>query len=895
MTRTNIPHGLQVETGGISFPVAPAKPELSWILPDGINQQDGYEIEASVNGDTRTYEQRSSRHRFVSWPWEPLASTDAVHWRVRVDGAGERSDWSGWSSFEAGLFEGDWSSSWISSPAGDDLPVGERPAYSFSTEFDVEDAGQAARLYSSALGVYEARLNGDRVDIGELAPGTESYDSTLYAQAADVTDLIRPGRNVLELVLSDGWFRGRAGAFRKQAAWGTQTSIRAELHIRTAATSMVAVATDLNWRVRESGIVSADLMDGQVTDLRIPAREYGAAIAGPEVVPPVSWSPAPPVQVVEEIAPQTITRLTEDVVIVDFGQNASGRVRLSSLGSAGTRTVLDFGEHLDREGQLDVGHLDTVGPDGSVTQFSQHDEVVSDGDLGVVFEPHHTIHGFQYVRVERPGIALNSGDITMQVIHTDLTRTGSFECSDPELVRLYDAATWSFRGNAVDIPTDCPTRERAGWTGDWQIFLPTAVRLFDVDGFTRKWLQSVRDDQLDDGRIVNISPDNARLKEVPDTMSDMATGSAGWGDAIVLVPWELYRNYGDTRVLEESWDAMSRWVKFALRSAATHRHPSRVARSTEPLPHEEFIWDGTFHFGEWNEPAFITEDGTAIPWMSDPLAWAMSDKGEVGTAYLYKTVATMALIAETIGKPEQALTYELQAEKIRASWQREFLKNDGQTTAGTQASYVRALAFGLVPADLQAQAAQHLVDLVTASGYHLGTGFLSTADLLPVLADTGHAVVAHQLLLQRTTPSWLGMIDRGATTIWEEWEGIDRNGLASGSLNHYSKGAVIRYLQTHILGLAQDADSVAWEQFTVAPTIPTHLTWARGHFDSPQGRITVEWNEEGPELILHVSVPTSATALVSWGDMPTRVGAGLHEFRAPASAVRAARVVSTVQ
>ncbi|MFB7893627.1 family 78 glycoside hydrolase catalytic domain [Microbacterium sp. NPDC056044] len=869
------PYDLVVETGGDQFPVAGASPELSWKLPSDVSRQIGFDLRATVGDERWEFNGHGAVHRFVAWPWRELRSSERVSWSVRVHHDGSTSAWSEPAAFEAGLFEADWTGEWITATVAD-APVGSRPAHDFTTTFTLAEVPSEARLYSAALGVYELFVNGQRIGGAELAPGSTSYDRTLYAQAADPASALVPGLNTLRLRVSDGWFRGRTDAFRKEALWGPRVAVRAELRVLGPEGPRTAAATDGAWQVAESEIVTADLMDGEVADLRRDAVPLGSAIVGGEA-PPVSWSPAPPVRVVEELSPASITRIGPDDLVVDFGQNVSGRVRLSELGEDGARTTLTFGEHIGPDGQVTLTHLDTPSPDGSVVPFVQRDEVISDGKSRS-FEPHHTVHGFQYVQIHRDGIELTERDVISQVLHTDLRSVGTFSSSDEDLNRLWDVARWSFRGNAVDVPTDCPTRERAGWTGDWQIFLSTAVQLFDVDGFSRKWLQSVRDDQLDDGRIVNISPDPSRMRVFPNPAVDFATGSAGWGDAVILVPWELYRTYGDVRVLRDSWDAMTRWVSFALNAAADHRHPSRVERSPEPLPHEQYIWDGTFHFGEWCEPTPIAEDGTPGPAMPDPMAWAMSDKGEVGTAYLYRSVSTLAAIAGVLGDATAAAQYRDIADKVRDAWRQEFIDDDGRTPNNTQASYVRALSTGLAPEPLRERAAQHLVALIEEADGHLGTGFLSTADLLPTLADTGHADVAEQLLWQRSTPSWLGMLDRGATTIWEEWEGVDRNGNAHASLNHYSKGAVIRYLHSHILGLQQDDESVAWTSFTVAPVVPARLNWARGHFDSPQGLIEVDWQVDSDDAVLRVQVPGGATATIIWGDQQQQVGPGHHEL-----------------
>lgn len=882
---SSAPFDLTVHTGGDTFLVSGPVPELSWKLPHTVAVQQGYELEAEVDGERLSFAENGPRHLFIAWPWRELTSTVRVRWRVRVRHEGGRSAWSDWSAFEAGLFEDDWSASWITAPVDAEAPVGQRPAYEFSSRFTMDDVVGTARLYAAALGVYDVYINGHQAGAAELMPGSASYDKTLYAQAIDVTGNLVQGENTILVRLADGWFRGRMGAFRTQALWGPRTALRAELHFRADGASSVLVSSAPTWQVAEGSITRADLMDGQVEDLQRAPRPLGSAVLLYETPPAVSWSPAPPVRVTTELAPVWIDRIGQNDAVVDFGQNASGRVRLTALGPAGATTRLVFGEHVGRDGAVTLDHLDSPTPDGGVVRFEQADEVISDGAASV-FEPHHTVHGFQYVQVHRTDLNLQESDLTMQVLHTDFRPVGGFSCDNDDLNQLWEVAKWSFRGNAVDVPTDCPTRERAGWTGDWQIFLPTAERLYDVDGFSRKWLQSVRDDQLADGRIVNISPDPVRLQSFPDANVDFATGSAGWGDAAVLVPWELYRTYGDTRVLADNWDTMTRWVQFALHAAADNRHPSRIERSAEPLPHEQYVWDGTFHFGEWLEPTPIAEDGTPGPTMPDPMAWATADKGEVGTAYLYRSVSTLAQIGEVLGRSQEAERYAGLATKILGAWRTEFIDADGRTPGNTQASYVRALAFALVPDDLRARAAQHLAELITAGDDHLGTGFLSTADLLPVLADSGYADLAYRLLLQRTSPSWLGMLDRGATTIWEEWEGVDRNGNAHASLNHYSKGAVIRYLHSHVLGLQPDAAAVGWDAFTIAPTVPEGMTWAKGHFDSPQGTIRTEWRIDDQDAVLTVVVPGGASATLRWGDHHSTVGPGRHEVQVFAATLR---------
>jgi alpha-L-rhamnosidase len=316
---------------------------------------------------------------------------------------------------------------------------------------------------------------------------------------------------------------------------------------------------------------------------------------------------------------------------------------------------------------------------------------------------------------------------------------------------------------------------------------------------------------------------------------------------------------------------MVRWVEWVLGVASMNRHHSRIERSADPLPHEEYLWDGTFHWGEWTEPVAKAEDGSRLdPIKTNPMAWFMADKGEVGTAYLYRSTQILADAAAVLGRTGESAKYAAIAARVLDAWRTEFVTDDGRTMQDTQAAYVRALSFGLIPESLRATAAQRLVELIRDAGTHLGTGFLSTGDLLPVLADTGHADVAYDLLFQRSAPSWMYMIDRGATTVWEDWEGIDGEGVAHESLNHYSKGAVIRFLHTHTLGLRQDPGSIAWESFTIAPLPGGGVSWAKGHLDSPQGRIRVEWRIEGDELVVEADIPAGSRATVVFPDGTTR-------------------------
>ncbi|HKU11579.1 MAG TPA: family 78 glycoside hydrolase catalytic domain [Sinomonas sp.] len=758
---------------------------------------------------------------------------------------------------------------WISpAESEEDANRESRGASILRKSFALPAAPRSATLTATALGVYEVFINGIRVGDLELAPGSTSYDETLYAQQYDVGAHLTPGPNRIDVVLSDGWFRGRNSGAQRRNVWGSRTAALAQLEIDLGAGAGMTVGTGGDWVTLPSQIVRADLMGGQTADFRIdPDRADPAPVRVGIVAPPApSWSPAPPVRRVEERRPASLRRLRDGVSILDAGQNLSGWVRVSDPGPAGSETVLEFGEHLDSDGDLTTAHLDMATPQDGLRQFHQRDVVIA-GDGPDVFEPRHTVHGFRYVRITHPGRELEPSSVTVVVVHSDLERRGWFRCSSPDLERLHEAAVWSFRGNIVDVPTDCPTRERSGWTGDYQVFAPVAAMLYDVEGFSRKWLQSVRDDQCDDGLPAAFSPDSARMKAHPDNPTRAMGGSAGWGDATVLVPWAIYEAYGDPEVLTENWESMVQWVDYALHLAETLRHPTRISRSEVPLPHERYIWDGPFHYGEWCEPKRRRADGSLIdPLAENPYAYMGADRGEVGTAYLYRSTSTLSRIAGLLGERASAEKYGRIAAAVKDAWQKEFLTAEGRTGEDTQGAYVRALAFGLVPESLREAAFDRLVELIHEADDRVGTGFLSSGALLPTLAENGRADLAFRLLFRRGTPSWLGMLDRGATTIWEDWEGVDEDGNAHASLNHYSKGAVIRFLHEYLVGLRQAPGSIGWERFEVRPFPGGEVTSASFRFVSPRGQIEVSWQIVDDQFHLDLTVPPRSEAAVTLPD-----------------------------
>jgi len=773
-----------------------------------------------------------------------------------------------------------WSATWIEPQEAAGSASCQRPAYLLASELDIPGEVATAELRITARGIYEAFINGLRVGDQELTPGYTAYRHRLQVQSFDVTDLVAQGPNALGIILSDGWWRGQTGFGRRVNSYGSTTAVLAELVATLRSGEIVSVGTDDSWRSTASHILAADLIAGEVHDLRRRVdrwAEPGTDRSGWERVRVAELDTAelceplaPPVRRIEHLQPASITELSPSRYVVDFGQNSNGWVRLTNLGPQDTEITLTYGEALDPDGdvtQSHIAHLPNLEDrDAAATPF-QVDRVVSAGRAGDVFEPRHSTKGFQYVRVEGHPGPLTAADITSVVVHTDLARIGSFTCSDEQINRLHRAAEWSFRGNTCDIPTDCPTRERAGWTGDWQIYVGTAAYLYDVTGFSAKWLHDVAAEQRPNGAVTHYVPDPDPMDGSGPAFWKDIQGSAGWGDATVHVPWELHEATGDAAQFTDQWDSMKAWVDFAAGSAALGRHKSRVARSPEPEAHEQYLWDTGFHFGEWLEPGVPADECIRRALSDDP--------APVATAYLYRSADELARIATILGRVDDAQHYGELAATVRDAWRREFIV-DGNITASSQANLTRALAFGLVPEDLRAKVAGDLVALIREAGTHLGTGFLATPFLLPVLADHGHLDVAYELLFQDTEPSWLLMLDRGATTIWEEWGGIAADGTPSASLNHYSKGAVISFLHRYVAGV--QIVEPGYRRFRVAPQPGGGITYASTHHDSPHGRIEVSWTltGEGGQIAATVPPGTRADLVLPDGSAET-LAPGQHD------------------
>ncbi|WP_202233010.1 alpha-L-rhamnosidase [Actinacidiphila reveromycinica] len=719
-----------------------------------------------------------------------------------------------------------------------------------------------ARLYVSARGLYEVHLNGTRVGDAQLAPGWTDYTRRVQYQTYDVTALVVPGENVLAATIADGWWSGFVGFEPRRAGahYGTAPQFLAELHLTHAGGAVRTVVTDGDWVTRTGAIRYADLLRGECHDLRRAAD--GWELPGYDAS---GWSPAlvvdaehrllvasvdEPVRAMAELPALSVTRTGPGTHLVDFGQNLAGRVRLAVSGlPRGARLTVRHAEVLDGQGRLYTANLRTA---------AATDVLVGDGRDRVEFEPRFTYHGFRYAEVS--GLPeLSAADVVAVALHSDTAWSGSFDCSDPDVRRLHACVEWGQRSNFVSVPTDCPQRdERLGWTADAQVFLPTAALNADVAAFFTKWLRDVADARTPDGGFPNVAP---RLAGVADE------GAPGWADAGVIVPWHLYRTYGDERFLSRALDGMRAWV------ALVRRH------------NPDLVWRHRVgpHFADWLAP------GVPTP------------REVVATAYFAHSARLTALAAEALGRLDVAAEHRELAAAVRAVFAARFVttgppgapeRGDGDPPPGsgplpdggpppgsgpfpdggprqvriagdTQTGYLLALAFDLLPADLVEAAARRLAELVEAAGPALSTGFLGVALAAPVLDAHGRADLAHALLRRTDVPSWLYPLRHGATTIWERWDGwTPENGFrapAMNSFNHYALGSVGEWLYRGVAGLDQATDSVAYRRLLVRPR-PGTLDHASARYESARGTVAVCWRREGDRISLRVQVPPGATA-----------------------------------
>ena len=813
------------------------RPYLTWNCQDGIRQT-AYEIQASDGDRVLWNSGRVMTDRMNAVLGVDAVSRQRIFWKVRLWDEEERpGEWSQEAWFEMGLLEREqFVARWINPELICD-PAVHKPASYLRTSF-YAPKGKRARLYITCHGLYEAYINGHRAGEFVLAPGAGDYAKKLAYQTYDVTDLIKEGSNEVQVILGDGWYRSVSGVDGDRNLYGEDVALYFQLEVDGKAVCI----SDEGWEASQSGpIRENDMQQGEVIDARMEEiTDYHGVKVENFGVENLACSNCMPVGEMERFR-GSVLRTPNGETVIDYGQNLAGYIEFTLRAHGGQRIVLTHGETLDENGNFTQENFQDRKRHKEGGTRQQVVYTCREGENH--YKSRFTIWGFRYAKVETD-IDLEAADavFTSVAVYSEMEETGFFDCSRKEVNRLVKNSLWSQKSNFCDVPTDCPTRERAAWTGDMGVFVETGLYLMDCYPVIRKWLAECRMAQYPDGRIANIAPRNNN----PSFFSGLLAGSVGWGDACILVPYTLYKRYGDRRILEENYEMMVKWYGFLEKRAG--KRPVNPIKRLKRNPYRRFTIETGIDYGEWCEPDVESTSAMRTP------------QGKVATAWFARSGKMLAEIAEILGRTEDAARYGKLAENAGKAF-RYIATEDGKILSHRQAEYVRAISFDLLDGPGKAQAAADLDRLVADNGYHLNTGFLSTPSLCEVLADNGYRETAYKLLLQDTMPGWLYEVKKGATTIWENWDGINEKGEVKASLNHYSYGAVSGWLFSGVCGIRVEGGRI-----TIKPQPDRALEYARAVYRSPVGEIASGWKYEGDRLILEVEIPANTRAEVMLPD-----------------------------
>ena len=838
---------IQVEHGPRPDAIPTPRPRLSWRSSvDAPNWwQQAAEVELTLAGkDPVTARIEGDASVLVPWPFPPLHPRD--HGTVRVRVLGEA--WGPWSEpaplFATFLADGDWQAGLIALPA----PTREAQPFLLRREFEVGPGLVRATWYGTAHGVAQAWFNGSPGDDQLLKPGWTPYQLRLQHETTDVTALLHPGRNVLRMAVAGGWYTERYG-FQGQATvfYGDQPAVAGQLLLEYADGEHEWLCTDDSWQVSGSGPwTSSGIYRGEDFDARLvtdgwdrvdldPTGWEQAHLLAPCPVPE-PWL-APAVRVTRRIPVQQVLTSPSGALLLDFGQNLVGRLRIRVHGPAGTVVTLRHAEVLEH-GELGTRPL---------RKASATDRYTLAGDGIEEWAPTFTFHGFRYARLDGWPGRFDPGEVTAEVIGSEMERTGWFSCSNDLVTRLHDNVVWSMRGNFLSIPTDCPQRdERLGWTGDIQIFAPTAAFLHDTGTFLTSWLRDLTLEQQRRGGSVAFT--------VPDVLDSGGVPTAAWGDVATVLPMTLYERYGDLDIVRTQYPSMTGWTDTVL-----------------ALLGDNGLWEGSYQWGDWVDP-----DAPA----DDP-ARGKTDADLVASAHVFRSARLTARAARLLGHRSDAERYTHAAETVRRAWLDTYATPGGRIVSDAQTAYAVAIAFGLAEGELAARLGDRLAELVRRDGYRISTGFVGTPLICDALTATGHPSAAARMLLTTECPSWLYPVTMGATTIWERWDSMLPDGTINPgemtSFNHYALGSVADWLHRVVAGLAPAAPGYRVVQ--VAPLPLPGLTWAKARHRGPYGPIAVEWRRDGDRIVVRAEIPPNSRAVVALpGRDPFEVGSGEHEW-----------------
>lgn len=857
------------------------RPRLSWEIAAAKRgtRQKACQIVVNTETDDLLWDSGrvdSDQSVHVIYDGPVLQSRQRYTWQVRIwDETDTVTDWSSAAFWEMALLShSDWQAKWI---VPEQAPTTMEPEMKFFQKlapvppdfvrdysklnpcqylrksFRIDGIIKQARVYATAHGVYRLSVNDSRIGDQELAPGATAYDKYLEYQTYDLTGQLKQGENVIGAVLADGWYTGRIGLPGDSCQYGDQLALLLQLEIEYLDGRRQVIVSDADFESSTGPLRYSDLFIGEKYDARLESsvREWRRVNTADYGYANLVAQIGDPVRAIQEIKPVAVITTPKGETVVDLGQVIAGRFRMRVQGTAGSEISLEFSEVLDQDGNF---LINIIGRNKDQKDFY----ILKGGDIET-YEPWFTFHGFRYIKVVGYPGEIGPDDFAGVVLASDLRPSGTFECSDPRLNQLQQNIVWSQKANMLSIPTDCPQRERAGFTGDAQIYSPTACFNMDMDAFFTRWLRNVVLEQLDDGQVPNNVPYWKSYGETFFPIQQSHT-SAAWGDACIIVPWVLYNAYGDVRVLEETYRTMVRWVAYIEQQAASGIPETFEGEMTpERIERQKFLWNTGFHFGDWLIPSMTA--GYANPFES-----AKATKELVACCFYAYSTELLAQIAAVLGKREDAERYQALSQKIRQAFADEYLRPDGSFKNHFQGIYVLALKMKMVPDDARGKVVSQLASLIEANGYRLDTGFVTVSYLLDALSDNGRKDLAYKILFQTECPSWLYQVEKGATTMWETWDAIRPDGHVNlSSFNHYAFGCVGDWLYKFIAGL--NHDQPGYRHITIKPDMDGGLLGAKASYQSVYGQISSSWQRgQNGRTTLQAEIPGNTTATVRLPD-----------------------------
>lgn len=832
------------------------QPRLTWnIVGEDIKFQKAFELIYKVNNEQEKnveLETPSTHYDFV----EKFNSRDLVFWKLRVQN--EKGIWSDYCKeqhFSIGLLnKTDWYANWIYG----DYSVSKKKRYPvdyFKKDFEVKDL-ENATLYITCLGIYEAYLNGEKVGNALLAPGSTDPRKRVQYDTFNVSSMLKEGRNEIVILLSDGWYRGSIGAKGFTYVFGKNTMVLAQLEINQKSGDLLRICTDNTWKWSNDGpITFADLKDGEIVDYnRIPSFNGKVRIGSYDKE--ITSSNNTHVVVISKNKPLRTLKSKTGKTVFEFDNNVAGNISLKLQGQSGSRIHLMLGEMLDENNDVTLKNVQIIRK-GKKTPLQEVVVTLKDGVNE--YESKFFYGGFKYVGVlENDGVEVL--EIEQLAISTEMDRVSSFECSNDLINIFYDNTVRSCRSNFVDIPTDCPTRERMGWTGDSQIIFDTASYLFDCHAFFRKHVKDIYDRQDKNGRLPQIAPYSAE-----DWFMDVMNGSVGWADAGILIPYRMYLQYGDINILKERYDDMVRYAKFMIKRCGPAK--GLYAFYAKPLhlskENKKYGVNTGQSYGEWAEP----NDVKAVMWTD--FAEPHPEESMAFTAWM---MSLMLEISNLIGRTENNSLFEEYRDGVKHAYQELVTKPKFTLDTDRQCKQVRPLYMDLLTDEQTNFAKERLVKALDNYGWRLGTGFLSTPFILYVLEKI-NPDYAYKLLLNEKMPGWLYMAKENTGTIWESWEGPKAQaGIAS--LNHYSKGALVEWLFKSMLGIKVKGEN----SFEISPVIGEGVEHAKGSYNSIYGKVVVYWKKEKGKVLFDIEVPANAKATFIYKSKQEILEPGKYSF-----------------